>query len=127
LRNEQIPADVLALVPEPIAHRHKVISFAKTKTELSLAMVDPTDIQTKEFMKMLSAFQDKVKTLGKKQMFLMPKKDETLLKASRNLPTITPTVATSLNITDVLRADSIVMTKDSLPVIEKTYLKVSAK
>jgi len=41
LRNEQIPADVLALVPEPIAHRHKVISFAKTKTELSLAMVDP--------------------------------------------------------------------------------------
>jgi ribosomal protein L4 len=90
-------------------------------------MVDPTDIQTKEFMKMLSAFQDKVKTLGKKQMFLMPKKDETLLKASRNLPTITPTVATSLNITDVLRADSIVMTKDSLPVIEKTYLKVSAK
>jgi large subunit ribosomal protein L4 len=83
--------------------------------------------KTKEFMKMLSAFQDKVKTLGKKQMFLMPKKDETLLKASRNLPTVTPTVATSLNITDVLRADSIVMTKDSLPVIEKTYLKVSAK
>mgnify|MGYP003393291955 CR=1 FL=1 len=50
LRNEQIPQDVLALVPEPIAHRHKVISFAKTKSDLSLGMSDPTDIQTKEFI-----------------------------------------------------------------------------
>jgi len=50
LRNEEIKQDVLALVPEPIAHRHKVISFAKTKSELSLGMVDPTDIQTKEFI-----------------------------------------------------------------------------
>lgn len=50
LRNEQISQEILSLVPEPIAHRHKVISFAKTKNELSLAMADPTDIQTKEFI-----------------------------------------------------------------------------
>src|SRR5688572_28113357 len=65
LRNEQIPPDVLALVPEPIAHRHKVISFAKTKTELSLAMVDPTDIQTKEFMKKKTGLEIKVFLIGK--------------------------------------------------------------
>lgn len=50
LRNEKVPQEVLALVPEPIAHRHKIISFAKSKTELSLAMVDPTDLQTKDFI-----------------------------------------------------------------------------
>src|SRR4051812_6490524 len=50
LRNEQVPQDILNLVPEPIAHRHQVISFAKTKEELSLAMTDPEDIQTKEFI-----------------------------------------------------------------------------
>jgi type IV pilus assembly protein PilB len=50
LKNTQISQDVLNLVPEPIAHRHKVISFAKTKEGLSLAMVDPDDIQTRDFI-----------------------------------------------------------------------------
>lgn len=50
LRNEKIPQDVLQLVPEPIAHRHKVISYAKGKDGLHLAMVDPTDLQTQEFI-----------------------------------------------------------------------------
>lgn len=50
LRNEKIAQDVLQLVPEPIAHRHKVISYAKGKDGLHLAMVDPTDLQTKEFI-----------------------------------------------------------------------------
>lgn len=68
LRNEQIPAEVLSLVPEPIAHRHKVISFAKTKSELSLAMVDPTDIQTKEFMKKKTGLDIKVFLIGKSSL-----------------------------------------------------------
>lgn len=50
IRAEKIPSEVLNLVPEPIARRHKILSFAKTKTELSLAMVDPTDLQIKDFM-----------------------------------------------------------------------------
>jgi type IV pilus assembly protein PilB len=65
LRNEQIPAEVLNLVPEPIARRHKIISFAKTKTELSLAMVDPTDLQTKEFMKKKTGLEIKVFLIAK--------------------------------------------------------------
>src|SRR4051812_9794489 len=51
LTDQQIEPEILELVPEPIAHRHKVISFAKTKEGLSLAMVDPTDLQTREFIK----------------------------------------------------------------------------
>jgi type IV pilus assembly protein PilB len=51
LSDQNIKQDILALVPEPIAHRHQIISFAKTASELSLAMIDPTDLQTREFMK----------------------------------------------------------------------------
>jgi ribosomal protein L4 len=64
--------------------------------------------------------------MGKKQMFLMPRKDDNLVRASRNLQAINSTIATSLNIADVMRADNLIMLKDSLPVIEKTYLKVQA-
>ncbi len=51
LHDQEIEADILNLVPEPLAHRHQIISFAKNGQELSLAMIDPSDIQIKEFMK----------------------------------------------------------------------------
>ncbi len=79
--------------------------------------------KTKEFVKILSGLKKAVKEIGKKQMFLMPKKDENLQRASRNIPGITPKLANSLNVVEVLKADSVVVLQDSLKVIEKTYLK----
>lgn len=68
LRNEQIPVEILNLVPEPIARRHKIISFAKSKNELSVAMVDPTDLQTREFMKKKTGLEIKVFLISKTSM-----------------------------------------------------------
>jgi type IV pilus assembly protein PilB len=65
LTNLQIAQDVLNLVPEPIAHRHQVISFAKTKEDLSLAMTDPDDIQTKEFIQKKTGLKIKTFLIGK--------------------------------------------------------------
>lgn len=65
LRNQQIAQDVLNLVPEPIAHRHQVISFAKTKEDLSLAMTDPTDLQTKEFIQKKTGLVIKTFLIGR--------------------------------------------------------------
>jgi large subunit ribosomal protein L4 len=85
------------------------------------------EAKTKAFVALMTAFSKKLSNMGKRQLFLMPRKDEKLIRASRNLQAITSSVATSLNITDVMRADNIMMLKDSLPVIEKTYLKAQAK
>ncbi len=65
LRNERIDQDVLQLVPEPIAHRHKVISFSKAKDGLHLAMVDPLDLQTKEFIQKKTGLPIVVFLIGK--------------------------------------------------------------
>lgn len=94
----------------------KIIVIDKIKMEVP---------KTKDFVNMIAIFSEKLNNLGRKQMFLLPKKDETLMKASRNIPSVQPTIATSLNIADVMRADNLLVLKDSLPVIEKTYLKVS--
>ncbi|HMR55076.1 MAG TPA: 50S ribosomal protein L4 [Candidatus Doudnabacteria bacterium] len=83
--------------------------------------------KTKEFIKFMQAFQSKMDILGKKQMLVLPKKDESLVRASRNLQAVTTALATSLNVTDILKADSMFILKDSLSVIEKTYLKESTK
>ena len=75
--------------------------------------------KTKEFAGIIKNFKDS----GKKQLFVMPKKDDKLARASRNLTSITSVLANSLNVVDVLKADTVVALKDALPVIEKTYLK----
>ncbi len=65
LRDKELAEDILNYVPEPIARRHQVISFAKVKDELSLAMTDPSDLQTKEFIKKKTGLDIKVFLIGK--------------------------------------------------------------
>ena len=56
LSAEKIPQEVLKIIPEPIARRHQVVSFRKKDKELDLAMTDPEDLQTREFVKKKTGF-----------------------------------------------------------------------
>ena len=56
LTEEKIPQEVLKIIPEPIARRHLVVAFRKKGSELDLAMTDPRDLQTIEFVKKKSGF-----------------------------------------------------------------------
>ncbi len=86
LRNETIAQDILNLVPEPIAHRHQVISFAKTKEDLSLAMTDPTDLQTKEFIQKKTGLKIKIFLIGKASLdFGLSKYHSSLEKEIKHL------------------------------------------
>jgi type IV pilus assembly protein PilB len=51
LQKETIPTEILQIVPEPIAKKYKVIAFEKNGAELKVAMVNPEDIQTIDFIK----------------------------------------------------------------------------
>jgi len=51
LEKEIIPADVLQIIPEPIARKHNIVAFRKTGRNLEVAMLDPEDLQTIEFIK----------------------------------------------------------------------------
>lgn len=56
LTEEKIPQDVLKIIPEPIARRHQVVAFRKKEGELDIAMTDPEDLQTREFVKKKTGF-----------------------------------------------------------------------
>jgi large subunit ribosomal protein L4 len=77
--------------------------------------------KTKEFVKVITGFKKQM-DLGKKQLFVIPN-DKNLVRASRNVSAVTPIMANSLNLHEVLRADSMIVLKDALATIEKTYLK----
>ena len=51
LRDIPIRQDILFLIPEPIAISHKIVAFEKTADELRVATLEPTDLQTFEFLR----------------------------------------------------------------------------
>jgi len=51
LEKETIPKEILQIIPEPIARRHQIVPFRKKGLELEVAMLDPEDLQTIEFIK----------------------------------------------------------------------------
>lgn len=51
LKNKKIDQKVLRFIPEPIARRHSVVAFEKKGDDLHVAMIDPDDLQTREFIK----------------------------------------------------------------------------
>jgi len=54
LEKEIIPPDVLKIIPEPIARSHNIVAFRKKGNTLEVAMLDPEDLRTIEFIKKTS-------------------------------------------------------------------------
>jgi large subunit ribosomal protein L4 len=80
-----------------------------------------TVTKTKELSGMLARIADR-SGLGKKFALVIPVPNKDLERAGRNLSGAKVLIASQLNVVDLLKYDSIVM-KDSLDIIEKTYLK----
>jgi type IV pilus assembly protein PilB len=57
LRGLNIPANILALVPEKIAFEKRVVPFALEKNVLKIAMVNPLDIETIDLIKNITHHQ----------------------------------------------------------------------
>jgi len=51
LKDEKIDFNVLSLIPEPIARSSNVIAFRKKGNVLEIAMLDPQDLETIDFIK----------------------------------------------------------------------------
>lgn len=79
--------------------------------------------KTKDMAALIRDISAKVAAESKKFLFITPKKNENLAKSVRNLKNAKVINADSLNVVDILQYDSIVLTQNALPVIEKTYLK----
>jgi len=51
LEKEKIDPDTLRVIPEPLARRHNIVAFKKTGKDLEIAMLDPDDLGTIDFIK----------------------------------------------------------------------------
>jgi type IV pilus assembly protein PilB len=51
LQKETIVPEILQIIPEPIAKKYKIVAFEKNGAELKVAMLNPEDIQTIDFIR----------------------------------------------------------------------------
>ena len=51
LAEEKIDPDVLLIIPEPIAKSNNIVAFKKSGNNLEVAMLDPEDLETIDFIK----------------------------------------------------------------------------
>jgi type IV pilus assembly protein PilB len=51
LENEKIDSEILSIIPEPLARSHNIIAYRIGENTLEVAMLDPEDLETIEFIK----------------------------------------------------------------------------
>lgn len=57
LEKETINPEILSIIPEPIAKKHNIVAFKQSGNDLQVAMLDPDDIETIDFIKKKSALR----------------------------------------------------------------------
>ena len=57
LEREKVDLEILKIIPEPIARSHNIVAFRKKGNDLEVAMLDPEDLRTIEFIKKTTALR----------------------------------------------------------------------
>lgn len=76
------------------------------------------DYKTKKFAEILKALP-----VDRSALIVVDKKDEKLQRAVANLPQVKVMIASVLHPYEVLKYGTVIFTKDSLPVLEKTFIE----
>lgn len=117
--------------------RPRVVSKKINKKEKRLAILSALYLKKKQFVflesKIFNSFNDiktkniksilKTEGLNEKQKILMilPEANKNIWLATRNLKNIETTRATALNIEQLLKSETILLSKESLDIINSTY------
>jgi len=74
------------------------------------------EYKTKEFVKVM----ENLKTAGK-TLVVMADKDERVVKSAGNIPAVKTTLASQINVYDLMNAQTVILTKDAVAKLEEVY------
>lgn len=119
----------VVFAPKPRDYRESVNKKVKRlamKSALSskvsdgdIIVYDALDIsapKTKEMVKVLNAMN------VKKALVVLPEKDEIVERATANIPGVKTTLVGTLNVYEILKYDTLILTKDAVAKIEEVYV-----
>ena len=101
---------------------------AKAKTIIVLKDIKLEEAKTKLMTETLSNLREKIDLFGKgRVLIVLPKKEETIIRAARNLQKVKTIEARELNSLNVLSFKYLIIPEASIKVIESTFIKSLAK
>ena len=72
--------------------------------------------KTKEFKAMLNNIK-----AGKKALVVMAEKNENVIKSAANIPNVETALVNTINVYDILKYDSFIITTDAVKKVEEVY------
>ena len=75
-----------------------------------------TEIKTKAMANVVKALET-----GKKVLFVLPEKNDVVYRSARNIEGVKTTLVGTLNVYEILNADTVVVLKDAVSKIEEVY------
>ncbi len=127
-RSPQFTGGGVVFAPKPrdysvkMNKREKQIAMKSALTskvqDSKLIVVDEfklDEVKTSNFAKILNNLK------APKALVVTKDKDEKVVLSARNIPTVKTTMTNAINVYDILKYDSLVMTKDAVAAIEEVY------
>ena len=127
-RSPQWTGDGVVFAPKPRDYSMKMNKREKQiaiKSALTSKVLDSKfivvdefaleEVKTSKFAKILANLN------APKALVVTKDKDEKVILSARNIPTVKTTMTNSINVYDILKYDSLVITKDAVAAIEEVY------
>lgn len=98
-----------------IAIKSALTSKVNTEKFVVLDQITFDEIKTKQMRTVLDNFK------LEKALIILDKKDDNVFLSARNLPKVRTVLSNSINVYDILKYDTVVLTKDAIAQIEEVY------
>jgi len=99
-------------------------SKIRDKESVLLDKLELTEAKTKKMVEILNKLGSKLKKdLNKSVLIVLPSVDKKLIRAINNIPKVKSITADSLNIYDILSYHHLLMSKESIKIIQEFYTK----
>ena len=99
-----------------VALKSALTSKVQEKELIVLDELKLDQAKTKEMVKVLKAIN-----ADEKALVVIKRPDENIIRSARNLPTVLTTNANTLNVYDILKYNSLIITKEALEEIEEVF------
>ncbi|MCG8483251.1 MAG: 50S ribosomal protein L4 [Clostridia bacterium] len=113
------PRDYRYSLPKKLRRLAMKSALTSKVAEKEIIVLDALTMEapkTKEMVKVLSNINAE-----KKALIVMDGKDENVIKSAANIPGVKTTLVTTLNVYDIIKYNSFIVTKDAVHKIEEVY------
>lgn len=123
-RNEKI---LKVKIPKKMRRKALLMALSSKAKDQELIVLDDLKLEkpkTKLFFQILKNLREKIENFKKGSVLIcLPKKDENVVLAARNLPKVATIEARQLNALEVLKYKFLILPKKAIDVISQTFLK----